>query len=851
MDTLLDIYKRMYLIRRAEEKIAELTAEHKIGLDVSLPETQEAWKRVWKMSAEKKITPLVHLSIGQEGAAAGMAAALTDNDYAWSGHRCHAHYLAKGGDLKAMFAELAGKATGCARGWGGSMHLVDPDVNMLGTSAIVGGAVPLAAGAALASKLRKDGRVSVAFLGDGATEQGVFWETLNFAVVHKLPLIFFCENNLYATHSHLSKRQPSLDIAERVTPFISAASIVDGNDALAVFEKAKEAVERARNGEGPSFIEVKTYRLKEHWGPEEDWHLGYRSKEEGDLWKERCPLPLMRTELEGRGLNSELKQIEERVEKDIKEAWEFAENSSYPDWDDFNSVFENNSTVNSEGERQSSSGDRKMMKYNEAIAEAHLQIMEDDPNVFIIGEGCDNIGGVYGTTLPAYKKFGPERVIDTSLCDAALTGIGIGAAIAGMRPIVSHQRTNFMYLATDQIINNASVWKYMTGGRIKVPVTIRAWNTRKPYEASQHSHAPQSIFAHFPGLKVVMPSCACDAKGLTIAAVKDDDPVLIFDSWLNMMEAQEIPREMYEVAIGKAAVLKEGHDVTIVAFSSTVGDALLAADILSQNSVSAEVIDLRSARPIDRECLIKSVRKTGRIVAVDPSWTLCGVSAEVLAIVSETAGLKNISAKRLGIADAHCPASHFLLTKYHPTAEDIARTSLEIFNELNEPSTEPDLKIKTLEELALLAKKLKSEGKKIILSHGAYDLIHAGHIHHLKEGAKQGDVLMVSITPDKFIKKGPDRPRFNENERAKFLADLKCVDFVCVNNASDATDVIETLQPDIYLKGEDVKDKADNPAENLYREIQLVRQYNGDVCFIESLPIHSTDLINKFFDNNE
>lgn len=678
-ETIFKIYEKLHLIRKAEEKIAKLALEEKIKPDLSLPEGQEAWKRVWKTSAKSKITPLVHLSIGQEAGAVGMCAALTDQDYAWSGHRCHAHYLAKGGDIKAMFAELAGRITGCARGWGGSMHLVDPNVNMLGTSAIVGGVIPLAAGAALACKLRKDKRVSVAFFGDGAAEQGVFWETLNFAVIHKLPLIFFCENNLYATHSHILKRQPSENIIERVLPFISTASIVDGNDALAVFSKAEEAVKRARNGEGPSFIEAKTYRIKEHWGPKEDWDLGYRSKEEGDWWKARCPFTLLRNELERRGLASELERIEEKTEKIIAEAWKFAENSLYPNRNDFNFVsLTNNAGCGKEDGLQVCNGSKKIMKYNEAIAEAHLQAMEDDFRVFIIGEGCDGIGGVYGTTLSAYKKFGAERVIDTPLCDSSLTGIGIGAAIAGMRPIVSHQRANFIYLAMDQIVNNAAIWKYMTGGRIKVPVTIRAWVTRKPHEAAQHSHSPQSIFAHIPGLKVVMPSCAYDAKGLTIAAIKNDDPVLIFDSWLNMMDEQEIPQEIYEVPIGRANILKEGNDITIVAVSGTVGEALLASDALAQNNISAEVIDLRSIRPIDRECIINSVKKTKKIVAVDSSWTLCGVSAEVLAIVSETPGIGNILAKRVGVVDAHSPASHALLAEYHPSANDIVNAALEL-----------------------------------------------------------------------------------------------------------------------------------------------------------------------------
>jgi len=681
LETILDMYERMLLIRKAEEKCVELVSEKRADSDIYLSENQKAWKRVWNVSAENKINPLVHLSIGQEAGAAGMCAALSEQDYVWSGHRCHAHYLAKGGSVKAMFAELAGKATGCARGWGGSMHLIDPDVNMLGTSAIVGGVIPLAAGAALACKLRKEKRVSVAFFGDGAVEQGVFWETLNFAVVHKLPLIFFCENNLYATHSHILKRQPSANITERILPFISTASAVDGNNALAVFSKAEEAVKRARGGEGPSFIESKTYRLKEHWGPKEDWDLGYRKKEEGDWWREHCPLKILRSEIERRGLLNLKQQIEKRVEAIIDEACKFADDSPYPNKENFNSVcLMNDAEFNTKDEPQIHSGPKKMMKYNEAIADAHLQAMEDDSRVFIIGEGCDGIEGVYGTTIPAHKKFGCERVIDTPLCDAGLTGIGIGAAIAGMKPIVSHQRANFIYLAADQIINNAAIWKHMTGGRIKVPVTIRAWVTRKPYEAAQHSHSPQSIFAHFPGLKVVMPSNAYDAKGLTIAAINDDEPVLIFDSWINMMDEQAVPQERYEIPIGKASIVKEGNDITIVAVSGTVDDALLAADILLRNNISAEVVDLRSVRPIDKECVVNSVRKTGKIVAVDSSWTLCGVSAEVLALVSETSGPGKFSAKRVGVADFHSPASHALLTEYHPSANDIVNAALELLN---------------------------------------------------------------------------------------------------------------------------------------------------------------------------
>jgi pyruvate dehydrogenase E1 component alpha subunit len=277
-----------------------------------------------------------HLSIGQEAAAAGVCAGLRADDRVFSTHRCHAHYIAKGGDLKQMFAELYGRRTGCAKGKGGSMHLVQPELGLMGASAIVGGSLPIAVGSAMAAKMRGKDRVSVAFFGDGCTEEGVFHESLNFASLHKLPVVFVCENNFYATHSHQSARQPSDNIADRARAYSMPGMQVDGTDAWAVYEAAKDAVDRARRGRGPTLLEIRAYRWKEHVGPNFDYSMGYRTKEELDSWMARCPVRLFETRLRAEGIMTvaELSRLGASLDVEIAEAVRFGKESPDPDMDD-------------------------------------------------------------------------------------------------------------------------------------------------------------------------------------------------------------------------------------------------------------------------------------------------------------------------------------------------------------------------------------------------------------------------------------------------------------------------------------------------------------------------------------
>lgn len=307
VDFVMDSYKNMLLIRRFEEKIAELYAEREMRCPV-------------------------HLCIGHEAVAVGVCMSLDKEDTVFSNHRAHGHYIAKGGDINRMLAEMYGKAEGCSKGRGGSMHLTDPSVNFIGSTPIVGGTIPLAAGSALASRFQNKNNVSVAFFGDSAVEEGVFSETVNFASLHKLNVLFVCENNLYSVLTHLRDRQPQREIFKIVEGHNILAYQIDGNDVLKVYETAKDAINHIKSGKGPALIECLTYRWLEHCGPNDDINLGYRTEEEVMGWKRKDPIKRLREKLMKEKTVSDklLEKIELEILDKVNDAVRFSKNSPFP-----------------------------------------------------------------------------------------------------------------------------------------------------------------------------------------------------------------------------------------------------------------------------------------------------------------------------------------------------------------------------------------------------------------------------------------------------------------------------------------------------------------------------------------
>jgi 2-oxoisovalerate dehydrogenase E1 component len=609
-----------------------------------------------------RLDGFVHLSIGHEAVAAGVCAALRPDDTISSTHRGHGHLIAKGGDLERMFAELFGRETGYCHGRGGSMHIADLKLGILGANGIVGGGIPLAVGAAFAHQRQGTERVSVAFFGDGGVNQGAFHESLNLAAVWQLPAIFVCENNGYAASVPQVKHQRNPRIADRAIGYGMPGVTVDGNDALAVYEAAREAVERARSGGGPTLIECKTYRHYAHAGLRAD----ERPADEVASWRERDPvLSLARLYDE---LAGDREEIERRIDAAIEQAIASAETAARPDPAEMmRGVYGVRPAV----EPAPPPGER-MLTMSEALDEALRQAMEADPRVSYSGEDLEARAAAIGSL--------DGRIRDTPISEVAIVGLGTGAALAGERPVVDIMFADFATVAMDQIVNQAAKIRYMLGGEVDVPLVIRMHVGGGVNAAAQHSQSLEAWFTHVPGLTVVFPSTPYDAKGLFLSAIDDPNPTIFLESRQLASVKQPVPEQPYRLPIGEANTLRSGDAVTIIAIGPLVQDALVAAEQLAGEGVDCEVIDPRSLQPLDIETLAASARKTGRVVVAHQAVTFGGIGAEIAAQLTERC-FSDLKAPvvRLGAPFAPAPFAPILENAYEPDVtaiEDAVRALL-------------------------------------------------------------------------------------------------------------------------------------------------------------------------------
>ena len=642
-ETLKRLYQVMVRIRRFDEKTVEL---FNAGL----------------------VKGTAHSYVGQEAVATGACAQLTPEDSIISNHRGHGHCIAKGARLDLMMAELMGRESGYCRGLGGSMHIAALDLNMLGANGIVGAGVPLGAGAALAAKLRGSDRVVLSFFGDGGANQGVVHETMNLAAVWKLPFIFVCENNKYALSTEQSRTTAGEGVAVRARAYGIPAVRVDGNDLLAVHEAVGEAVARARRGEGPSCVEAVTYR----WGghsmranlPE------YRTKEEELQWMARDPIARVEQRLLELGASEvELKELRLRVDGELDAAAAYAVESPEPTVEVMEAaVYSPHARVAEPAVRTG-----REMTVVEALNTALHQEMGRDDRVFLMGEDVGLIGGIFGVSRGLRERFGEERVRDTPISEPSFVGMGVGAAVAGMRPIVEIQIWDFIAMTMDQVVNQAAKIRYMLGGRATVPLVIRGPQGGGIRLAAQHSQSLEAWFVHVPGLVVMAPSTPYDAKGLLASAIRDDNPVIFLEHKMLYPTKGEVPEGEYLIPLGKADVKRRGTDVTVIATQMMVQRALGAAQDLEQDGISVEVIDPRTLVPLDEEAILESVGKTHRLVIVHEAVKRGGFGAEVAALVTERA-LDELDAPivRLGARNVPMPYNDKLEQATIPSRDDIA-----------------------------------------------------------------------------------------------------------------------------------------------------------------------------------
>ena len=627
---LMDILRRMWEIRLFEEKVYDL-------LD------------------ENIIKGASHLYAGQEAVAVGTIAALRDDDLITSTHRGHGHCHARGDSLAVgpeakqehlnkMMAELCGRATGYCKGRGGSMHIADVQKGNLGATGIVGGNIPVATGAALSMKLQKQDRVVVCFFGDGASNTGNFHESLNMASAWKLPVVYVVENNLYGMSVPFSKVSALPDIAARAAAYDIPGVMLDGMDPVAVYEAASAAVERARRGEGPTLIECKTYRW---YGHSKSDPRKYRTKEEEAGWHAQDPIPQFAKRLLDAGIatQEELDAVEAKATEAIENATQFALASPMPDpteveQDVYVLTTPTSSEIEAERrlrERVRTDPNMPKKRYSAAIAEALREEMLRDPKVFVMGEDVGIYGGAYAATRGLYDEFGPEKVIDTPISEALIGGAAVGAAMTGMRPVAEIMYVDFTPLAMDQIANQGAKNRYMFGGKTTVPMVIRTEGGAGRSIAAHHSQSLEALWTHFPGIYVVMPATPYDAKGLLKACIRGDNPVMYIEHKMLYGTEGPVPAEDYTIPLGVADVKREGSDVTIISYSRMILRALEAAAKLAQEGISAEVVDLRSLKPLDLETVVQSVCKTGRVVGVSEGYKTGNFVSELFTLINESA----------------------------------------------------------------------------------------------------------------------------------------------------------------------------------------------------------------------
>lgn len=603
---------------------------------------------VLELAGEGLVHGPAHSSIGQEGGAVGSVIGLRASDQVNGSHRGHHQFLAKTlsylaptldpiadfaapveGMLHRSLAEILGLEPGFGHGRGGSMHLRWIEAGALGTNAIVGGGVPLAAGAAMAHKLAGTGDIAVTYFGDGAINIGSTLETMNLAAAWALPLLFVVENNLYAVATHVDEATCEARLSGRGPGFGIPAWRVDGMDPLAVHLATQEATSLLRAGKGPALIELEVYRYFHQNGPLPGSAFGYRSKDEETAWRARDPLARVATEMTALGLidDGAVADLRERcvaLMKDI--AGRLLEPDGNrrrirPDlWPDTAFV-----DVGLRGELPALSskgpptGPTIERKFVDVIADVLHRRMETDPSIVIMGEDIHRLkGGTNGATRGLASAF-PGRVLGTPISENAFTGLAGGLAMDGRyRPIIEFMYPDFMWVAADQVFNQIGKARHMFGGTTDVPLVLRSKIAMGTGYGSQHSLDPAGVFATAPGWRIVAPSTPQDYIGLMNAALRGSDPVLVIEhvdlyQMNGMIPADDLD---YTIPLGKARIAREGGDLTILTYSAMVHRSLEAVEALG---VDAEIVDLRTLdrASLDWETIGASVRKTHNVLIVE------------------------------------------------------------------------------------------------------------------------------------------------------------------------------------------------------------------------------------------
>jgi 2-oxoisovalerate dehydrogenase E1 component len=588
---------------------------------------------------------------GQEAVQIGSALALEPNDFVFPSYREHGVQITRGLPMEALLAYWKGLPNS---GW---------DMEKYRTGIVnvpIASQLPHAVGYSYYARLRGESAVAVAYFGDGATSEADFHSGMNFAGVWKTPTVFICANNLYAISVPYRRQTAAETIAQKADAYGFEGLRVDGMDPVAMYLATKHALTKARDGNGPTLIEAMTYRYGPH-ATADDPTL-YRSDEEVERWRQKDPIERIRRFLEKRSEWDErgAEKVALEVTDSVNAAITAIEAQPLPGRDDavrhgfhripIHVVDQLHRMQRSHREPETRFGEDEVWKVGrdrlpggpvssmnmaEAINSALHEAMEEDPRTVLLGEDVGLAGGVFRVTEGLLGRFGPERVIDTPLNESGIVGTAVGMALAGARPIAEIQFEGFVYPAFDQIVSHLGRYRFRTRGMSPVPVVVRFPNGAGIGAHEHHCDSPEAYFVHAPGLVVICPSTAVDAKGLLTAALEGEDPVIFLEPKVLYRAArEEVPSDRYTLPIGRARVRRAGTDLTLVTYGGMVPVSLAAAERVA---ASVEVIDLRTLFPWDRETVLESVSRTGRLLLVQEPQGSAGVAAEVAAVVAEEA----------------------------------------------------------------------------------------------------------------------------------------------------------------------------------------------------------------------
>jgi 2-oxoisovalerate dehydrogenase E1 component len=614
-----------------------------------------------------QIAGSMHLCAGQEAVPLGALAALHAEDQVIATYRGHGWALAAGLDPRAVFAEICQRQSGINGGRAGSAYLMAPDTRFIGENSIVGAGATMACGVAIANLTQKNNRIVVVTIGDGAMNQGSVHEAMAFAAVRNLPVIFVVENNGWSELTATSDMFRIGRLAQRAAAYGIPGATISGTDPIGVRDSFALAAHHAREGKGPSLIECRVPRLWGHYNRDMEH---YRPKADKRTAEEQDPLLMLGERLVFSCLlgKPEVDAIKAEQEQAVEDIAREVMASSEPDT--------STATLHVVGKPGAYiaklNSEVQELTYIQAVNLALRAELESDPRTVVYGEDVGKSGGIFAAARYLQRDFGADRVFDTPIAENAILGSAVGAAVSGLKPIVEIMWADFMFVAIDQLINQAANVRYLTSGKCSAPMVVRTQQGATPGSCAQHSQSIEAMLAHVPGLKVGLPATPQDAYSMLRAASADEDPCVIIEArGLYQTKGEVDPSLNDEVGIAK--LRREGSDALIVTWGTMVAPSIEAADALTASGTKTAVLDLRWLSPIDEGALRRAVNAAhGKVLIVHEAVRTGGFGAEIACLINELRGDGNYTrVRRLTTEDVRMPASPVLQSALIPSAKTI------------------------------------------------------------------------------------------------------------------------------------------------------------------------------------